>query len=848
MREKESSITFKTRKYPENNLLIPKHTTKLSLGLNTVSYGAKKLSLETKTIKGQIHKILYYNPESQYAVLQVQIPTISGSKLELIKGTCLDLKLLPSLEYAVGLNFSAVGKWENHSKYGNQFKASIISITFCNIVEFLSTMISGIGPALVKRIVDYFGEEQLKIILDSQPEKLLEIKGIKQKKLQKIVKSWQKVRALQLLSSFFMSRGISLSRNTIFKIYRHFTSENRDPIAEIQSNPYCLTEIEGIGFKTADSLALKLGIAHDSEQRIEALLNYILSEEALNNGHTFLPIREVINNACKYIKTVPYIVKDLENKIYNILSNSTKYYFDGEKVALFKYYLVESKLAEIIKDKITTSFKKLNKNFSGFSSSNEAEEFIALQEKKLGIKFDPDQREALKKFIENKPLLFLLCGYAGTGKTTVSKAILEYCSTVFPRTSIITCAPTGIASRRVSEMTNFPGLTIHSLLGYNPQTKKFLYDEDNPLPYNVVLVDEASMINLPLFYSLLKSIRKDCVLILVGDNAQLPPIGEGNVFSDLLNKKEVLKAKLQQIHRQSNRSVIPYFASYIRKGVYTNQLISKHSDYEFDVKDINHYWRLKRELKESEMQEERKKLYMAIQNKLLQTVKEILSTSTEQNELKKIFDIQVITPKKDTPLGTKELNSLLQDIFNPNPKKEVIIRGHRLRLKDKIIHVKNQNMYFIPYKEYKKLKHAGYSLEEIRKLNSSANNYIRVFNGNIGVVVDLDEEDEIFVVYYPGLFLEPVSVFYSFDDFKTVVDVGYALTIHKVQGSQFNYVIMPMVNSFYIMLNTNLLYTAITRAIQKVIIIGQPSAIKIACKNIKENKRNTFLSLVEFSS
>lgn len=241
------------------------------------------------------------------------------------------------------------------------------------------------------------------------------------------------------------------------------------------------------------------------------------------------------------------------------------------------------------------------------------------------------------------------------------------------------------------------------------------------------------------------------------------------------------------------------------------------------------------------MQEEREKLYLEIQKELIQKVKETFQADTEKNILKKLYNVQVITPKKDSLLGTRELNNVLQDILNPTPEKEVIIRNHKLKIKDKVIHTKNQSMQFVLYSDYEKIRNAGGDLLDIKQATYKEDAFIKVFNGNIGIVRDIDEENELFLVFYPGLLKEPVLIFYSFDDYKTILDLGYALTIHKVQGSQFKHVIMPLVNAFYIMLNNKLLYTAVTRAEEKITIIGQPSAMKIACNTTKEMKRNTFL-------
>ncbi len=396
-----------------------------------------------------------------------------------------------------------------------------------------------------------------------------------------------------------------------------------------------------------------------------------------------------------------------------------------------------------------------------------------------------------------------------------------------------------MASKRIREVTGYKASTIHSLLGYKKEGG-FLYNKDNPLPYKVILIDEASMINLGLFYALLRAISKDTIIIMVGDDAQLPPIGEGNVFSDLLNKDWMPKVKLDTIYRQSADSVLTYFAEYIRQGKIPDELTEKESsnfkDFAFIYKDIKNYWKLKKELSENEMKEVRNEYYSVLQADLLDLIKTVIKNKALSG-IKKIWDIQVITAMKNTPIGTKALNELLQHEINDLYRHKVTIRGYLLKQYDKLIHLKNQNMRATAQSAYTAYRKNGLDLKDIWEGAEEK----RIYNGNLGIVADIDEENELFSVIYPEPDGENSVVIYSFDDYHNIIDLGYALTIHKTQGNQFNYVFIPIINGFYIMLNNKLMYTAITRAKEKVWVVGQFVAFKRACTNVDDTVRWTWM-------
>jgi exodeoxyribonuclease V alpha subunit len=310
------------------------------------------------------------------------------------------------------------------------------------------------------------------------------------------------------------------------------------------------------------------------------------------------------------------------------------------------------------------------------------------------------------------------------------------------------------------------------------------------------------------------------------------------VFSDLLNKDWIPKVKLDKIYRQSEDSVLTYFANEIRKGDIPNNAQGNYKDFQFVLKDIDNYWNLKKTLSDKEMKEVRDKFYGELQDNFLSNIQSAIKQYNITG-IKKIWDIQVITPMKATPLGTKALNDILQKMLNDQYKQKVEIRGYLLNQFDKLIHLKNKNMLVVTKTEYDKFKKLNMDLSDIYDKAQEK----RIYNGNLGITLDIDTENEMFSVMYPEPDGDNTVVLYSFDDYHNIIDLGYALTIHKTQGNQFDYVFIPMINGFYIMLNNKLMYTAITRAKKKAILVGQISSFKRACKNIDDTARNTWLAL-----
>jgi len=774
-------------------------------------------------IEATINNVTYYNEENGFVILRL---TRDG-KLITAKGVCPDLKLIDSTEKAKGLSCVLEGNWKKHPKYGDEFDAETITINTQGMFFFLANIVKGLGNTLAKELIKAYGDARIIEILDNDPKELLSFKGIKEKKLKKIVESWNKYKSLKILTEFFINHNVSITSSLLLRIYNHF--KDKDAIKAIKENPYCLTDVRGIGFKTADKLALQLGVEPYSPLRVKALADYVLLSQASDNGHTYLTYKQLLDLISEEIDKEQTDLNYLEFILQSIL-NSESYIIEDNKVGLKGYRIQEDYIEQNLK-------RRLEYKHDFTIDEKEAEKFIAKKEQELGIKLGDKQRNAVMQVATKGYGVFILCGYAGTGKSTISRIILDfYKEYFFDKSKMVTCAFTGMASKRIGELTGYRASTIHSLLGYSQSGFKF--NKDNPLPYKVILIDEASMINLGLFYSLLRAISQDTIIIMVGDDAQLPPIGEGNVFSDLLNKDWMPKVKLDRIYRQSEDSVLTYFANEIRQGEMPSNVYGNYKDFQFVLKDIDNYWNLKKTLSDKEMKEVRDKFYEELQEHFLANIQ---STIEQYNitGIKKIWNIQVITPMRATPLGTKILNDILQKMLNDQYRHKAEIRGYLLKQYDKLIHLKNQNMAVVTKTEYDEFRKQNMDLSDIYDRAQEK----RIYNGNLGIVLDIDEENEMFSVMYPEPDGDNTVALYTFDDYHNIIDLGYALTIHKTQGNQFDYVFIPMINGFYIMLNNKLMYTAITRAKKKAILVGQITSFKRACKNIDDTVRNTWLML-----
>ena len=637
-------------------------------------------------------------------------------------------------------------------------------------------------------------------ILDNDIERLLEFKGIKEKRLKKIKESWKKFRSMRRLGEFLSPYDVS---PTLLTIIATALKEVDEPCTKIKNNPYILTNIKGIGFKTADELALKMGVAKEDENRIASAMEYVLQNYCEAEGNSCV-IKSVLFEQLDELLEFSDKRALYEAVLIELQASEEIVALSGERVSPRRLYEAEKFLYDEFKRRAKTEDEPIVEDIESFVKSG-------------SFTLGEEQKEAVRLINSGKKILFLV-GYAGTGKSTTSRMILELLSRRYSRENIITCALSGIASQRIADTTGFESSTIQSLL-----TK---HDQAEHLPYKVVLIDEASMINSQLFARLLSKIERDAVLVVVGDDAQLPPIGAGNVLSDVLELQLVPIVKLTKIYRQNKEQAIALLANEIRQGR-VPEYKKAYEDFRFIDVSIPNYYALKNSLSQKELQNLREQNHQNIIAELLHLVIGSIEKARYRLENKQIKEylnyFQVITPMKGGTLGVDNLNKVLQEYFNPNPK-NCLKKGEReFRLMDKVVHLKNENM-------------TSWSAEGFK--NEEESDKRRIFNGMIGLLFRIDKEEECAFVFFPN---EDVVVRYEFDEVWEYLNLSYALTIHKTQGMEYDIVAIPMSFSHYIMLNTKLIYTAITRAKHRCFVIGESGAFEVGCKREDTTERDTVL-------
>ncbi len=741
-----------------------------------------------ETLIGQIDRILYANEEGFMVALLKSGEKISGiyyeSDPQHIKGSAVTLK----------------GRWEFHKKYGKTFKFDSIKVNQNELFFFLNKIVKGFTKKAAAELIEQFGPEELVNILDNDIERLLEFKGIKEKRLKKIKESWKKFRSMREIGEFLSPYDVT---PTLLTTIATALKDVDEPCTKIKNNPYILTNIKGIGFKTADELALKMGVDREDENRISSAMEFVLQNYCEAEGNSCVEKRVLFEQLDELLgfshKEALYesilIMKVAEEEIKPLVN---------DRLSPRRLYEAESFLYEEFTRRAKAKGEVIAKNLGAF-----------LEESSLQL--GKQQRRAVEAINEGSKILFLV-GYAGTGKSTTSKTILELLNLRYTKEEIMTCALSGIASQRIADTTGYESATIQSLL--------VKFEDRDTLPYKVLLIDEASMINSSLFARILSKVDRDATLIVVGDDAQLPPIGAGNVLSDVLTLQLTPIVKLTKIYRQSEEQAITLIANDIRKGL-VPEYRREYEDFRFIDVSIPNYYALKNSLSQKELQEVREQNHQNIIAEMLHLVIGSIEKARYRLSNKQIKEylnyFQVITPMKGGTLGVNNLNKILQEYFNPNPKK-CIKRGEReFRLMDKVVHTKNENM-------------TSWSGEEFKNDEESATR--RVFNGMSGLLFKIDSDEEIAYVYYPN---EDMVVQYDYDEVKNLLELSYALTIHKVQGMEYDIVVMPMSFSHYIMLNTKLIYTAITRAKHRCYVIGESAAFESGCRRFDTTKRDTVL-------
>jgi exodeoxyribonuclease V alpha subunit len=703
----------------------------------------------------------------------------------------------------VGIQYKFKGEWVA-DKFGRIFKFDSAEMKSEQMFFFLAKVIK-LGDRLALNIVDTFPD--VEYIIENKPEELLKIHGIAKKRLKKILEGWDKYRHLRELSKFLGEYDVSA--NLVIKIYNKF---GETAVNLIKQNPYNLTQIKGIGFVKADEIALKIGIEKDSPFRIIACAEHILTEEANNSGHCYLELQDLAGKVRELL--------NIGGLIETVIMTSDNFVIKEDGLIGFKkLYNDELKIYEYLQSN--------RYEICQIIEDEKIFDFIKTFEEKNKIKLSHQQKEAIFKACHYK--IMTLTGYAGTGKSSTTKAIMELLSTVYTKNKIVGCALSGIASRRLSQVSGFKAFTIHSLLEFTKTG--FNKNSSNPLDYSVVVVDECGMINASLFASLIDALPPHARLLLIGDDAQLPPIGAGNVFADIIHKNLTQTIRLNKIFRQSDESVINLFAQQIRNKIVPENYQRRYDDWFFVDCSLLNYYKIKNSCKTDN---DKKALREQINNEILSKIIRIVDYNKSRIE-DKLLDLQILVPQRKGLLGYDILNNYIQKILNDPDKKSDTEKVERVNrffcVDDKIIHTENKDMKCLSnYEEYEKTN-----------VIDPENCYtMRIFNGTLGLIKKIDFNNEAIIA-------EMVTgdiVVYDFIEAKDIFDLAYVLTVHKAQGSEFKNVIIPLSLSNYIMLQNQWLYTAITRAKSKCVLIGEQYAFETACKKDDNKTRNTWLKFI----
>ena len=726
-------------------------------------------------LSGRIEKVVYRNSENGYTILEVfskgVFVTVSG-KFPIV---------------GVGEDVELEGDYQINPRYGKQFVAESIK-TFkptdkAAIVKYLSCgLITGVGEVTANNIVRMFGEETLNII-EEQWERLAEIKGISARKASEIHSTYQDIKKMQEAVMFLQKYDISI--NMAVKIYGKYKARTEEVLTD---NPYKLIEdIDGIAFKTADKIAMKLGVEFESMKRVRAGVVFALTEVAEKQGSTLAYVDEVKGLALEILELDDSHLKLIEDAIVDLeISGAIKKIVHSEKeaIAISKYHTME----EFISKKMIALVNSVNTSVVGTIHDVEQYETLA------GIKLHEKQREAV--LAGTSEGVVVITGGPGTGKTTIIKGILKIFKN--QRLKCLLMAPTGRAAKRLEEQSGEQASTVHRALEANfaQNGRGFARNEDNPLEADVIIIDEVSMLDVFLMSSLLKAVEYGTRLILVGDKDQLPSVGAGNVLADIIASDIFKVVELTQIYRQSEDSMISTNAHKINHSEMPD-LKAKSSDFFYSST--------------SDPQAVANEIVSLISERMPKYFKDITSD-----------DIQVITPMKAGLSGSNNLNSLIQSKLNPKQfgKKEIELNKRVFRVGDKVMQIVNNYD-----REWEKFNDFGYPT-----YGSG------VFNGDMGRIEDINTEiSELYIMFDDGR-----RACYSYAELEEIV-LSYAITIHKSQGSEFPVVIIPIMGGSPLLMNKNLLYTAVTRAKKMVVLIGKSSNIYYMIMNKSSAVRNTML-------
>ena len=735
--------------------------------------------MEMDNITGYVDHIVYQNSDNGYTVMTL---VAEGEEVTCV-GMCKGL--------GQGENISAEGEYIEHPVYGRQFKIqtyeTVAPTDRAGMERYLgSGAIRGVGEALAARIVKKFGDDTFRII-EEEPERLAEVKGISERKAQEIAVQMEEKKDLREALVYLQQYGIS---NTLaVKIYNTYGMEMYSVMRE---NPYRLAEdVSGVGFRIADEIAGRIGIHTDSDYRIRSGILYTLLQ-AVGEGHCFLPLELLLHRAAELLGVSE---ENIRPQVDNLIMDR-KLVAKGDAVFAAAYYYAELNCANMLR----------NLNIPMLEAENLPAQDMAIRKRlermaeNLSMELDELQLKAVEESIKNG--LFILSGGPGTGKTTTINMIIRYFES--EGMDIFLAAPTGRAAKRMTEATGFEAKTIHRLLELNSalsdddtRRANFERNQENPLEADVVIIDEMSMVDIQLFQALLKAILPGTRLILVGDVDQLPSVGPGQVLRDLMNSEAFPMVTLEKIFRQAGESDIVVNAHRINKG---EQIALDNKSRDFfllERNDVN-----------------------VIYKHMIQLIREMLPKYVNATP----FDIQVLTPMRKGSLGCETLNGILQRYLNPaDPHKKEHSYGNTVfREGDKVMQIKN-----------------NYQLEWeiVGRYNIPIDKGMGVFNGDMGRVLEINETMSTLLVEFD----DGRRVNYPFSGLEEL-ELSYAITIHKSQGSEYPAVIIPLLQGPRQLYYRNLLYTAVTRARKCVTVIGSESVFQEMIQNTNQQNRNTSLA------
>lgn len=701
---------------------------------------------------GYIETIVYAEEESGFTVARLKEP----KRAELV---CL-VGHMPAVQ--PGESVRCKGIWKHHPKHGRQFEVQKFEVhipsDLLGIQKYLSSgMIKGIGAVYAERIVAAFGLETLKII-DENPSKLSTVDGIGKKRLTQIQQCWEEQRGIREVMIFLRTHGVSAAYAQ--KIFRRYGAES---VQKVKDNPYALAkEIFGIGFKSADAIAKSLGIPNHSAIRIDSGIEHLLWELS-TEGHVCYPEDLLIEEAAKLLQAPTELIASRINQLA------------AEQLIIKESHFIWVRALYLCEKGIEEELARLQGSSARLRAVDEARALVWVQDQ-LRIELAVQQKQALLAGMKEK--VMVITGGPGTGKSTITKAILALSEKLTGQ--IILGAPTGRAAKRLSQITRKRAFTIHVLLEMDMKLRRFKRSRENPLPCDLIIIDEASMIDTQLMYHLLRAIPSHARLILIGDVDQLPSVGAGNVLQDIIRSRQVPVVELKEIFRQARGSQIITNAHLVNRGIFPELSSAGKGDF----------------------------LYVECQTpeEISKEIVHLVATKLPKSHRFHRFDeIQVLTPMKKGIIGTENLNRELQKALNPSPS-ALVRMGRSFQVSDKVMQLRNN---------YQK----------------------EVYNGDVGRIVEINSaEQEIKVVF------DAKSVVYDFSEIDEL-ELAYAVSVHKYQGSESPCVVIPIHTSHFVLLNRNLFYTAITRGKKLVVVVGSKQAIALAVKNDEIKKRYTGLYL-----